>query len=159
ERRFDAALCDVHLPGIDGVELLDCLVRLNPELSVLLITAYATVESAIEAFHRGAHDYLMKPIILDEVGQKLRRLLDARDVSRENHGLRRELLREFDPEPTVGRSPAMRQVLETARKVAATRSIILLTGESGTGKELVARAIHQWSAAAAPKRPGLTSQP
>src|SRR5947209_5701153 len=96
--RFDAALCDVHLPGIDGVELLDRLLRLNPETFVLLITAYATVESAVDAFHRGAHDYLMKPILLDEVSAKLRRLLATRDVFRENQWLRRELSREFNPE-------------------------------------------------------------
>src|SRR5260370_36746232 len=78
---FDAALCEVHLPGMDGVELLDRLLRLNPETFVLLITAYATVESAVEAFHRGAHDYLMKPILLDEVSGKLRRRLTARWVS------------------------------------------------------------------------------
>src|SRR5438128_4840032 len=74
ERRFDVALCDVQLPGIDGIELLDRLLKLSPELFVLLITAYGTVENAIEAFQRGAHDYLMKPILLDEVANKLRRL-------------------------------------------------------------------------------------
>src|SRR5262249_3246967 len=121
ENRFDAALCDVHLPGIDGIELLDRLLRLNPETFVLLITAYATVESAVDAFHRGAHDYLMKPILLDEVSAKLRRLLAARDVYRENQWLRRELNRAFDPESIVGTSAAMRRVLEVARKVAPTR--------------------------------------
>src|SRR5438132_3778784 len=155
ERRFDAALCDVHLPGIDGVELLDRLLRLNPETFVLLITAYATVENAVEAFHRGAHDYLMKPILLDEVSGKLRRLLAARDVYRENQWLRRELHREFSPDALVGTSAAMRRVMDVVRKVAPTRSTVLLTGESGTGKELVAHAIHQLALAAAPKRPGL----
>src|SRR5260221_841612 len=92
-RRFDAALCDVQLPGIDGIELLDRLLRLNPEMFVVLITAYATVENAVEAFQRGAHDYLMKPIILDEVLGKLKRMLAARDLLRENRWLRRELSR------------------------------------------------------------------
>src|SRR5438105_2663365 len=109
---FDAALCDVHLPGIDGVELLDRLLRLNPETAVLLITAYATVENAVEAFHRGAHDYLMKPILLDEVSGKLRRLLAARDVYRENQWLRRELGRRYDPGQIVGRGPGMRKVFD-----------------------------------------------
>ncbi|MFL5339246.1 MAG: response regulator, partial [Gemmataceae bacterium] len=117
-QRFDAALCDVQLPGVDGLELLQRLLQLNPELFVLLITAYATVENAVEAFQRGAHDYLMKPILLDEVSGKLRRLLAARDVYRENQWLRRELHREFDPEAIIGRSPAMRRVLEMTRKVA-----------------------------------------
>src|SRR5579859_2709338 len=150
---FDAALCDVHLPGMDGVELLDRLLRLNPETFVLLITAYATVESAVEAFHRGAHDYLMKPILLDEVSSKLRRLLTTRDIYRENQWLRRELSRDFDPDAIVGTSAEMHRVMQVVRKVAPTRSTVLLTGESGTGKELVARAIHQLATAAAPRKP------
>src|SRR5919199_3916478 len=84
ERRFDVALCDVQLPGIDGIELLERLLKISPQTFVLLITAYATVENAVEAFHRGAHDYLMKPVILDDVLNKVRRLLAARDLFREN---------------------------------------------------------------------------
>src|SRR5579871_2993138 len=87
ESRFDVALCDVQLPGIDGIELLDRLLQLNPEMFVVLITAYATVENAVEAFQRGAHDYLMKPILLDEVSGKIRRMLAARDLRRENQWL------------------------------------------------------------------------
>src|SRR4051812_44888427 len=74
-QRIDVALCDVQLPGMDGIELLRGLLRINPETSVLLITAFGTVENAVEAFQRGAHDYLMKPILLDEVLCKIRRLL------------------------------------------------------------------------------------
>jgi DNA-binding NtrC family response regulator len=145
EQRFDLALCDVQLPGIDGLELLDRLLQITPEMFVLLITAYATVESAVEAFQRGAQDYLMKPILLDEVLSKVRRLLAYRDLCRENQWLRRELNRADDQGPIVGQGPAMRQVLEVVRKVAPTRSTVLLVGESGTGKELIARAIHQQS--------------
>jgi DNA-binding NtrC family response regulator len=143
ESRFDAALCDVQLPGIDGVEVLGRLLRLNPEIIVLLITAYATVENAVEAFQRGAHDYLIKPMLLDEVSTKLRRALAAKELSRENQWLRRELNREYDPNAIVGTSPLMKRVMEIVRKVAPTRSTVLITGESGTGKELIARAIHQ----------------
>lgn len=142
ERRFDIVLCDVQLPGIDGLELLDRLMRISPETFVLLITAYATVENAVEAFQRGAQDYLMKPILLDEVLGKVRRLLAYRDLNQENQWLRRELHRVEDGGPIVGLGPAMRQVHELVRKVAPTRSTVLLEGESGTGKELVARAIH-----------------
>ncbi|HMC66685.1 MAG TPA: sigma-54 dependent transcriptional regulator [Gemmataceae bacterium] len=142
ERRFDVALCDVQLPGIDGIELLDRLLKLSPELFVLLITAYGTVENAVEAFQRGAHDYLMKPILLDEVANKLRRLLAYRELFQENQWLRRELHRQYDFQHIVGRSPAMQQVFALVRKVAPTRSTVLLVGESGTGKELIARAIH-----------------
>ncbi|HLW65871.1 MAG TPA: sigma-54 dependent transcriptional regulator [Gemmataceae bacterium] len=148
EQSFDVALCDVQLPGIDGIELLDRLVQLNPEMFVLLITAYATVENAVEAFHHGAHDYLMKPILLDEVLGKLRRMLAARDLYRENQWLRRELSREFDASHIIGESPGMQRVLTMMRKVAPTRSLVLLTGESGTGKELIARTIHELSLSA-----------
>jgi DNA-binding NtrC family response regulator len=142
-RRFDVVLCDVQLPGMDGIELLQHWLKISPESFVLLITAYATVESAVEAFQAGAHDYLMKPILLHEVLNKIRRLLAYRDLFRENQWLRRELHREYDPEHIVGRSPAMQQVFATLCKVAPTRSNVLILGESGTGKELIARAIHQ----------------
>ena len=125
ERRFDVALCDVQLPGMDGLELLERLQRISPETFVLLITAYATVENAVEAFQRGAHDYLMKPILLDEVLAKIRRLLAHRDLHLENQWLRRELNRDRDPGQIVGRSPAMQQVFALVRKVAPTRSTVL----------------------------------
>jgi DNA-binding NtrC family response regulator len=146
ERLFDVALCDVQLPGIDGLELLERLRKISPQTFVLLITAYATVESAIQAFQGGAYDYLMKPIVLDEVRNKIQRLLDYRDLFQENQWLRRELNREYDFEHMVGRSPAMQRVFATVRKVAPTRSTVLLVGESGTGKELIARAIHHQGA-------------
>jgi DNA-binding NtrC family response regulator len=105
------------------------------------------VDSAVEAFKRGAHDYLMKPLIFDEVLAKIRQLLRVRDLRLENQWLRRELHREYDFDQIIGRGPAMRQVFATAAKVARTRSTVLLVGESGTGKELIARAIHHQSAA------------
>jgi DNA-binding NtrC family response regulator len=146
EEAFDVALCDMQLPGMDGIEVLDQLLKINPRTFVLLITAYATVENAVEAFQRGAHDYLMKPIILDEVLNKIRHLLAYRDLFLENQWLRRQLRSDHDPDAIVGRSPAMQQVFQVLRKVAPTRSTVLLVGESGTGKELVARAIHQLGA-------------
>ncbi len=142
QRRFAVALCDMQLPGIDGLELLARLQRLNPDTFVLLITAYATVENAVQAFQRGAHDYLMKPILLDEVAAKIRRLLAQRELHRDNQWLRRELNRAFNVDHIIGDSPAMKQVFEMVRKIAPTRSTVLITGESGTGKELIARAIH-----------------
>jgi DNA-binding NtrC family response regulator len=152
EQRFDVALCDVNLPGLDGIEVLGRLQKISPETFVLLITAYATVESAVEAFQRGAHDYLMKPILLDEVHAKIRRAMKARELFLENQWLRRELNREAGPSPIVGRSPALAQAIGVARKVAPTRSTVLILGESGTGKELLARAVHQHSGDPPPGR-------
>ena len=147
--KFDAILCDVNLPGIDGLEVLERVSQASPETFVLLITAYATVESAIDAFHKGAHDYLMKPIILKEVQRKLVRLLEQRELFRENQWLRRELNRELEAGAMViGRTPAMKQVVAMARKAAQSPSTVLLMGESGTGKELLARWIHAQSLAA-----------
>src|SRR5579871_745486 len=146
EQAFDVALCDMQLPGMDGIEVLDQLLKINPQTFVLLITAYATVENAVEAFQRGAHDYLMKPILLDEVLNKIRHLLAYRDLFLENQWLRRQLRHDHDPDAIVGRSPAMQEVFRILRKVAPTRSTVLLVGESGTGKELVARALHQLGA-------------
>jgi DNA-binding NtrC family response regulator len=140
---FDVALCDIQLPGMDGLHLLDSLIKINPLTFVVLITAYATVENAVEAFQRGAHDYLMKPILLEEVHNKIRRWLDYRNLFQENQWLRRELNRTQDPGTIIGKSPTMQRVLELVRKVAPTQSTVLLTGESGTGKELIARAIHR----------------
>src|SRR5207248_10349932 len=91
EQRFDVALCDMQLPGIDGLELLERLLKISPQTFVLLITAYGTVENAVAAFQRGAHDYLMKPILLDDVRNKIRRVLAYRDLHQENQQLRSEL--------------------------------------------------------------------
>jgi DNA-binding NtrC family response regulator len=138
----DLALCDVHLPGSDGLELLEKLLKVRPELLVLIITAYATVESAVLAFRRGAHDYLMKPVLFDELLTKLDRLMKFRTLTRENQALRKQLHAPVDVETLVGESPPMLEVKTLIRKLGPTRSNVLITGESGTGKELVARALH-----------------
>jgi DNA-binding NtrC family response regulator len=138
----DVALCDVQLPGLNGLELLDRLLKLRPETLVLMITAYATVENAVAAFRRGAHDYLMKPVIFEELLAKLDRLMAYRRLLIENQALRRQLHGRNDPESLVGKSAAMQGIKALIRKVGPTRSNVLITGESGTGKELVARALH-----------------
>jgi DNA-binding NtrC family response regulator len=139
----DVALCDVQLPGADGLELLDRLLGVRPETLVLMITAYATVENAVAAFRRGAQDYLMKPVILDELLAKIDRLMGVRRLLRENQALRRQLhAGSPGPETLVGQSAPMQAVRALIRKVAPTRSNVLIGGESGTGKELAARALH-----------------
>ncbi len=143
EYRFDIALCDVNLPQMDGLELLKKLLNINPETFVILITAYATVESAVEAFQLGAQDYLMKPIILDEVLNKVKRLLRLSDLNQENQWLRRELNRNEEKTLVLSNHPLMKPIYDLAKRVAPTKSTVLIQGESGTGKEVIARYIHQ----------------
>ncbi len=138
----DIALCDVQLPGTDGLELLDRVLKVRPETMVLMITAYATVENAVAAFRRGAQDYLMKPVLFDELLAKIDRLMGFRRLMLENQALRRQLHADVGPDQLVGESEPMRAVKSLIRKVGPTRSNVLITGESGTGKELVARSLH-----------------
>ena len=148
EHDFDVAICDVQLPDGDGIELIKRLQQLNPEIFVLVITAYATVENAVDAFKAGAFDYLVKPVIFEDLLNKLERMFRYRNLLAENKSLRRELDRKEEFEQIVGSSSVLDQLQETIRKVAVTNSNVLLVGETGTGKELFARAIHT----AGPKR-------
>lgn len=140
---FDLVLTDIQMPGMDGVEVLERIQQRNPETFVILVTAYGTVETAVEAFKRGAQDYLLKPLRFDEVVAKVRQLLQYRQWKLENQWLRREVHRAPAAEMVVGQSAAMQTVMATLGKVARTRATVLILGESGTGKELIARALHQ----------------
>lgn len=147
ERDFEVAICDVQLPDGDGVQLMRRLQKLNNGLFALIITAYATVENAVEAFTAGAFDYLTKPVLFDDLRNKLDRLYQFRDLYLENQTLRKELARGNQFSEIIGSSKSLEDVQNTIRKVAVTNSNVLLLGETGTGKELFARAIH----AAGPK--------
>jgi DNA-binding NtrC family response regulator len=138
----EIVLCDVQLPGADGITVLNRVLQIRPETLFIMITAYATVENAVAAFQRGAHDYLMKPVLFEDLLAKLGRLVRFRRLLQENQALRRELHARGDIDSLVGDSPPIQVVKTLIRKVAPTRTTVLITGESGTGKELVARALH-----------------
>jgi DNA-binding NtrC family response regulator len=145
---YDVALVDVKMPGMDGLELQKRLAGADPDLTIILMTAYAAVDTAVEAMKAGAYDYIVKPFDPDDLSALLRRAAEHRSLRAENVRLKRSLDAATAPPPLVGTSPAMRHVLELVAGVAPTDATVLVSGESGTGKELVARAIH----AASPRR-------
>ena len=142
---FDLVITDVRMPGADGVTVLRHAREVSPQTLVLLMTAFATVETAVAALRAGAQDYLLKPFIFEDVLHKIDYLLHHRQLAWENQFLRSQLDRQWDFENFVGRSAAMREVMERVRRVAPTPATVLITGESGVGKEVVARAIHHFS--------------
>ena len=139
---FDVAICDVQLPDGDGIALLRKLHQRNPHTCILIITAYATVENAVMAFKAGAFDYLVKPVLFEDLLNKLERLYEFRSLYFENQSLRRELDRIGDFDQIVGSSKAIESVQQQIRKVAVTNANVLLVGGTGTGKELFGRALH-----------------
>ena len=145
---FDAAIVDVMLPEVSGLEVLEEIKKSDPDLVVLMITAYASVETAIQAIKKGAFDYVTKPFKHEEVLHILRNALNQRRLQDENRDLRRALRDQGRFADIVGKSPRMEQVFGLISQAAPSRSTILVVGESGTGKELVAKAIHSHSARA-----------
>ena len=140
---FDAAIVDLMLPGMDGIAALEELKKINEELPVLMITAFASVETAITAMKRGAFDYITKPFKNDEVLIVVRNAIERNRLVRENRLLRRTVQEQYAKFANIiGRNQRMRQVFDLIIQAAPSRSTILIQGESGTGKELVARAIH-----------------
>jgi DNA-binding NtrC family response regulator len=138
----DLVLSDIRMPGRSGAELLEEVRSLNPEVPVILMTAYGTIASAVDAMKRGAADYLTKPIDLDELEILVARTLERRALESENRELRRVLEGRYRLEGLETANARMAEAINTAARAAASRATILIRGESGTGKELLARAIH-----------------
>ena len=145
EEAVELVLSDIRMPGMDGFALLHRIRARTPQPVVILLTAYGSIEQAVEAMRAGAYDFLTKPVSLDRLDILLRRALEARDMASENRRLRERLDQNFGMENITGRSPAMREVFDTIRQVAPARTTVLIEGESGTGKELVAQALHHLS--------------
>jgi len=146
---FDMALVDLRMPDLDGLAVLKQLAMIQPDLPVVILTAFATIETAIAAVNAGAFDYLSKPFRMEEIKIVVRRTLDARRLARENLQYRQELGARYGFEGLIGQSHQMVEIYKLIARVAALDTTVLIQGETGTGKELVARAIHGASGRAA----------
>ena len=142
---FQVVICDVNLPDKDGFHLLEWAVESSPDTSVIMLTGYGTIESAVEAIRVGAFDYLTKPIIDDELNLAIQRALGQRAIVEENNSLRKRLNERFGLSSIVGSDYKMQKMFDMIESVADTRATIMILGESGTGKTMTARAIHQLS--------------
>jgi two-component system response regulator AtoC len=143
DEEWDLAVVDLKMPKIDGLEVLRRIHEMRPKLPVIIITAYATIDSAVMAIKEGATDYIVKPFNPEEISMVIAKLVEHQRLIRENIQLRKELTKKYRFQDLVGKSPKMVRVIEMIKTVAPTNSTVLIRGESGTGKELVARAIHE----------------
>jgi two-component system, NtrC family, response regulator HydG len=148
EEFFDLILMDNRMSHVDGIEALKQIKKISPGIPVIIITAYASVETAVEALHAGAHDYLTKPLDIDELRIKVLQTLEFWRLKEENILQKRRIENLFDATRIVGRSLRMKEVLERVAQVAPSEATVLILGESGTGKELIANALHQGSSRA-----------
>lgn len=145
EYKFDIVICDVNLPDRDGFHLLEWAAKHKPELCVILLTGFGTIESAVEAIRMGAFDYLTKPVIDDELNFSIQRALGQRRIVEENQRLKQQLDEKFGLSNIIGRDYKMAKLFDLIESVADTRTTVLILGENGTGKTITARAIHQLS--------------
>ncbi len=139
---YDVVITDLRLPEVDGVQILKTCKQISPHTKVLMITAYGSVDTAVEAMRIGAYDYITKPFSMDELILTVKRLIELRDLEDENIYLKEKIEEKYDFSGIIGKSEKMQDIFEKIRIIAPTDTTVLITGESGTGKELVANAIH-----------------
>jgi len=142
KRAFDLILMDIRMLNVSGIEALDQIKIINPAIPVIIMTAYASVDTAVKALKKGAYDYLTKPLDFDELKIAIARATEHTRLKKENEYLKERLGEGFDRRSVIGQSPAMVKLLDTVSQVAPTEATILITGESGTGKEMIANAVH-----------------
>jgi len=142
QRAFDLILMDIRMLKVSGIEALEQIKVINPAIPVIIMTAYASVETAVDALKKGAYDYLTKPLDFDELKIAISRATEHSGLKKENEYLKERLGERFDRQSIIGQSKAMVKLLETVEQVATTEATILITGESGTGKEMIANALH-----------------
>jgi two-component system response regulator HydG len=145
ERPYDLILMDIRMAVMGGIEALQLIKQYNPSIPILIMTAYSSIESAVEAMKAGAYDYLTKPLDFDDLKITLERALEHTNLKAENRALREKLGSSLDLKKIIGKSRPMKELLEMVAMIAPSEATVLITGESGTGKELIARAIHSSS--------------
>ena len=145
QEKVDLVLTDLRLPGMSGLDFLQAVKRASASLPVVVMTAYGSVETAVDAMKAGASDYVLKPFSMDEIKLIIHKELDVHRLREENRSLREALGHRYEFKNIIARSPKMQEVLATVERIAPTNSTVLLGGESGVGKDLIARAIHQHS--------------
>jgi two-component system response regulator PilR (NtrC family) len=142
KKSYDMVISDLQMPNMNGIELLKFVKDSAPDTVFMMITAFGTTETAVEAMKMGAYDYITKPFKIDEVRMNINNALKSRNLEVENRSLKKELVKEYSFQNIIGNSPAMHQIFDLIKRVSQAPTNILVTGESGTGKEVVAKAIH-----------------
>ncbi len=142
---YDIVITDIRMPGADGMDILKKTQEKDPPPPCILITAYGSIETAVEAIKAGAYDFISKPINLERLEQVIERALEAKNLKEENITLRKQLNKTYGLENIIGKSKKMSELFDMVRQIAPAKSTVLITGESGTGKELIAQSIHQLS--------------
>jgi DNA-binding NtrC family response regulator len=144
-QEFQVVITDLKMPGKDGLEVLEIAKSISPTTGIIMMTAYATAQTAVEAMRKGAYDYLIKPFEIDELKLKIKKILEKNQLIQENAELKQQIKTKISFKNIIGNSEAMQHIYQMVQKVAPSDATVLIRGESGTGKELVAQAIHQFS--------------